>query len=474
MPITKCPHCERELGETTAVSCPECGEPLVASGPADPDQTAEWVADTMVLPHASASSSPATPTPTADLTTDLVGSELDIYSIEGYLGRGGMAWVFLAQHNGLQRPCAIKILRPELHNQTRDSVEMFVAEARAAASVVHPHIVTVHNIGSSPLHHFIELEYVAGQSLDDLMDSEDVSSLQAIDLMCQSTSALAQAHRVNLIHRDFKPANIMVSVEGVAKLADFGLAKQLGASKRGFELAGTPYFMAPEIFQGEAASKSSDVYAVGVSLHRMLAGSYPFDAPQWTDLAKMHVEQAAPDLRQADESLPDDLAELVADCLRKDGAQRPRDGSELYDRLTAVFRSMRDLRALAADAFTGLDLDWTVEPTGIVARVRLANGRMQTVRVEEAHGDLWSTPLVRIFSVCAPIEESYMRRALEMNSQMPHGALAVQDIDGAPHFVVINSYPRSTCDAEELRHSVSDIAAWADEVEQFLTGEDQQ
>lgn len=474
MPDTSqfCLRC-RQWGVVTDGVCQNCGAGLEVSGESTEGFGRTVTEQTVDYDHGQ-EPPPSRFPPPPDLNEELVGQPLDIYQVERLLGRGGMAWVFLARHENLHRPCALKILCPERQGRKAGSLDAFIAEARAAASIVHPHIVTVHNIGCQGERHYIELEYVPGASLDRHIGSEGLSIIKTAQVMAQACSALAQAHESGLVHRDFKPANIMVRDDGVAKLADFGLAKQLDQVSGGRErLAGTPFFMAPELFKRKPATQATDVYAVGVSLYRLLTAGYPFDHPRWPELARLHVEAPVPDIRQVRPEIPDELADLVRACLAKDPGERPASGTDLFDRLQGIYRSLRDLPSLAEDALRDLDARWSQQDDGrLEIDVRLEGNRRQRVWIEETASDLSATALVRIFSICAPVCEEYMRKALELNAEMPHGALAIQTLEDTPHFVVINSYPRATCDVEELRHSVRDVAAWADRVEQALTDDD--
>lgn len=474
---------------TTARYCRGCNEQFVASegSPYCPRcqqrMTALDVAPTMELaetachdPAAAVEYTARQAGPACDLRQEFVGRTFNSYFIEDYVGKGGMAWVFRARHNSLQRPCAIKILSPELSRRSPDFLELFVAEARAAASVVHPHIVTVHNIGQTGDFHYIELEYVPGCSLQSvLQDAGRLTPLRATQFLLQSCSALAEAHRCGLIHRDFKPSNILVGPGDFAKLADFGLAKRVAADRDAEgvgKLAGTPYYMAPELFAGQPADARSDVYAVGVSYYYLLTGNFPFLDRNLTRLIRLHAEQPVPDPRSQCADLPGEIAELIAQCLAKDPRQRPEDGLHLQQRLREVFLRLRDIRSLVDDAVGGLQLAAQMDGERLMVQVPLPEGRQQRVYIEDRVSGPWSEQLVKIYSLCGPVREDYLRHALELNADISHGSLAIEKVEGSDFFVMINLYPRATCDAEEIRQSILDISHWADQVERALTGED--
>lgn len=467
-PVRYCRGCNEEFTTTgNDPRCPQCREQMTQCD----EPPAVDLAETAAV---GAEASRAIP---VDISRDLIGKQFASYTIESFVGKGGMAWVFLAKHNTLHRPCAIKVLCPELRSRDDSFIEMFIAEARAAASVVHPHIVTVHNIGQADSHHYIELEYVPGESLPHIVKREEkFDPLRATGFLVQTCSALAEAHRCGLIHRDFKPSNILIGSGDYAKLADFGLAKRISSDEpqaSGASLTGTPYFMAPELFRREPATRQSDVYAVGISYYYLLTGKFPFVDRKIMLLAAKHAAAPIPDPRRESPDLPDSAIDFLNRCMAKKSSERLPDGEALLEELQVVSRRLRDVKSLVAEALTSIDASWESEGDRIAITVRLPNGRSQRVYVEETDCGPWSEQLLKIYSLCSPIDETYYRRALDLNANICHGSLAIEELNGQPFFVMGNSYPRSTCDPEEIRHSVRDIANWADKVEHVLTGLDQ-
>jgi tRNA A-37 threonylcarbamoyl transferase component Bud32 len=446
--------------------CPHCGETLaeVTLAPTvDLQDVGAWQTHAeAVEPHQSRED-------------ELVGASLATYEIEALVGKGGMARVYRARHATLYRLCAVKVLNPELIARRPDFVDEFLGEARAAAALVHPHVVTIHTIGQAEGLHYIEMEYIVGRSLRWLVETKGLPDpVRATDLMMQACSALAAAHRQGIVHRDVKPGNILITAEGVAKLADFGLAKRVVSDKdeiRERGLVGTPYFMAPELFAGEPAGTSSDVYALGVTYFYLLCGRLPYVDRSVTAVAHKHAEEAIPELERPE--VPPEVLDVLRHSLAKRPAQRYPDGAAFYEELRAVYGNVRSTESLVREALDGLDLEWEGDGERFVATVPLHDGRHQRVIIEATRGPRLAERLVKIYSVCAPRCEEYYRRALELNAEMPHGAIALENIHGRPHFVMANTYPRATCDPEEIRRSVLAIAQHADEVEQMLTGEDQ-
>ncbi|MFV1965269.1 MAG: protein kinase [Pirellulaceae bacterium] len=407
----------------------------------------------------------------------LLGTRLGNYLIEAFLGKGGMAWVYRAKHLTLERSCAIKILRPSRTTGAENGVDLLLAEARAAASLIHPHVVTLHTIGHDGDLHFLEMEFVDGQSLAQLVQSTGpLRPTEATRLMVQVSSALAAAHHVGMIHRDIKPSNVMVTRSGDAKLSDFGLAKQLVAPLPAAGprvLTGTPFYMAPELFQGAPASPQSDVYAMGVMYYCLLTGRVPIRGASVNELLRIHARQSEVDLQELLPLAGAATKHVVERCLASIPERRFADAGKLFDELRALYGSLRDLESLLTQSLE--DSPVTIQGSGeeFVVTVELAEGRSQRVFVQVCRGAAVSDQVINIFSICGPVCERYLRRALELNAQIPHGSIAIQTVDDEPLFVMSNAYPRATCDPEEIRKSVLTIAKHADGVEDRLTGQDQ-
>src|SRR5437762_1465185 len=262
----------------------------------------------------------------------LIGRRVGSYRIESFLGRGSMASVYKAKHLGLHRHCALKIIDSGLVEKQPAIREQFWAEARAAANLLHPHVVTVHNLGSVGDYHFIEMEYIpGGKTLRELLVRDGpLDPAPAVLLARQVVLALGAAHDSGLVHRDIKPANVLLTQKGDAKLADFGLVRRLDdLAQGGAPLAGTPTFMAPELFQGTPASPRSDFYAVGVLLFHSLSGRLPFVAESVGPLIQLHRSQPVPDIRQFVPTIPANLAEILTRCLAKAPDDRYAEAGEL-------------------------------------------------------------------------------------------------------------------------------------------------
>jgi len=452
-------------------SCPRCSQrlsPLATAPTAEVFLTANVQHDSLVeagIEH------------DHEADQELVGQEIGQYKIERFLGRGGMARVYQAMHQMLERKCAIKVLDPKLAERDPEYEKMFLDEARAAAALVHPHVVTVHNIGEVDKRRFIEMEHVDGDSLQRLVQTSGrMPVVRATEVMVQACSGLAEAHRQGIIHRDLKPANILLTSDGDAKLADFGLAKRVHAPENGLlggGMVGTPYYMAPELFHRVGARPQSDVYAAGVTFYYLLTGELPYVDTSLSNLAKKKATGDLPEDRPEAADLSEEVGVVLKRCLAKDVAERYADAIELTSGLEALYGNLRSLASLLREALGGAGVRWSGSGNHFEVVVHLETGRSQRVRVEATQSGRLVDRLVRIYSVCAPLNPSFFRRALELNSVVPHGSIALENVDGVPHFVMVNAYPRGSCDAVSIRRSVLDIARWADHVEKTLTGRDE-
>jgi serine/threonine-protein kinase len=414
-------------------------------------------------------------TQTSEESPDLlIGERLHVYRCEALLGWGAMGRVYLAHHEDLDRKCALKVLSPRVCSADVDYGRRFLHEGRTAASLVHPNIVTTHAIGESRGYRFLEMEFVPGRSLQDLIQNEHfLLPIRAMGLGVRIAEGLTAAHQRGVIHRDLKPDNVLVSVQGVPKIADFGLAKRVWLRDRDESdfLVGTPNYMAPELFSGQPASPASDVYALGVCLFTMLTGRVPYSCGSIRELAERVQADPVPDLRDNGD-VPLEIAECVFHLMAKTPANRPQDAAAALQLLTAVVGDMPDLEALVATAFGDRpNISWTRERETFRIDLRLAEGRRQIVYIEPSDHAVADRLLV-IYSLCGPARAEYFETGLRLNGQMAHGGLAIREIDGIAQFVMIDTYPRGTVDAEEIRRSVLELGTRADAVEKLITGAD--
>ncbi len=422
--------------------------------------------------------------PDGDLDDGQTGIELDELLLDGQtigryecqqtLGRGGMGIVYLAMNTQLYRQCALKILSPIKVSRSIDYIGRFENEGRAAAALVHPNVVTTHAIGNLNKRYYLEMEYVAGQSLQQEIErSGAIGPVRATQLAVGIAEGLAAAHRLGIVHRDLKPDNVLVTPAGIPKIADFGLAKTIHSKEFGnTTLAGTPHFMAPELFQGAEATPASDVFALGVCYYLMLTGCYPFEGESINELMGAIVTGEYRGLRSRCSDIPLDVAECVSLMLNRSPENRPRDGFAASQLLQAVLGSTRDLDTLVYEAFHDRPLiSWEGGGNSIKVHLNLARDRSQTVYLQNSDhraGDR----LLNIYSVCCEARPDFYEVALRLNAVVLHGGLSIKDVDGVPCFVMVDTYPRFTVSAEEIRRSVLEVGSRADEIEHLLTGHD--
>jgi len=269
------------------------------------------------------------------------GSRLgDRYEIGLLIGRGGMAEVYEAQDLVLGRRVAVKVLREPLAAD-RSVEDSFIREAHAAASLAHPNIVALHDAGWEGQVPFIVMEFVPGETLSALIAREGrLDPERATEIAEGMAEALADAHDRGIVHRDVKPANVMVTPAGLVKMLDFGIARALGWSPLHDDtrIHGTAEYLSPEQARGDPLDGRSDVYSLGVVLFEMLAGAPPFTDALPTVIARRHIDDPPP-LGMLSAAVPGALCAMMARCLEKDPKARYQSARQLA----------RDLRRLRSD-----------------------------------------------------------------------------------------------------------------------------
>lgn len=249
------------------------------------------------------------------------------YELGRRIGRGGMAEVFVARDRLLDRPVAVKILFSEYAKDPL-FVERFRREAMSAASLNHPNIVGVYDWGQVDTTYYIAMEYVQGRTLADILQKhERLSVLQACDIALDIAAALSSAHAAGVAHRDIKPANVIVSATGHVKVADFGIARAIGAAvEQGLTqtgaVMGTATYFSPEQAQGAQPDPRSDLYSLGVIMYEMLAGEPPFTGENAIAIAYKQVHDAPVLLRTNNPEVSPAFAAIVMKCLAKDPDRR--------------------------------------------------------------------------------------------------------------------------------------------------------
>jgi two-component system, LytTR family, response regulator len=281
------------------------------------------------------------------------------YRILSLLGKGGMGEVFLAEDTRLHRKVALKVLLPEVAEDT-DKLARFVLEARAASALSHPNAAHIYEIGEAGGRHFLAMEYIEGQTLESRLSGEPLPMASIIAIAAQVADALEAAHSRRIVHRDIKPANLMIDPQGHVKVLDFGLAKilplagtEIPASSQlatqfltsGGVVLGTVSYMSPEQALGRDIDHRTDLFSLGVVLYQMASGKLPFTgASAQETLAR--ILQSPPDaLGRLNYELPEEFERIVKKCLEKDRERRYQSAKELLVDLRNLERTPSGERA---------------------------------------------------------------------------------------------------------------------------------
>jgi eukaryotic-like serine/threonine-protein kinase len=277
------------------------------------------------------------------------------YHVIDRIAAGGMGEVFRARDAVLDREVAIKVLHRSLAGD-QGFVERFRREARAAASLSHPNIVAVHDWGAVDGIYYMVMEYVRGRAARDLLNAQGrLEPMQAADVLRQTLLALEHAHRQGMVHRDVKPENILVTSDGVVKVADFGLARAYadGRQTQAGTVTGTVQYLAPEQIRGEPADPRSDLYSLGIVGFELLTGRLPFTGETAMAIAYKHLSDRVPRPSAVVSEVPADMDAFVANATERDRELRPESAAEMRRDLDSIARELpaaRPLRDLVADA----------------------------------------------------------------------------------------------------------------------------
>src|SRR5215813_2689498 len=226
----------------------------------------------------------------------MIGSVVGNYKIVDKLGEGGMGSVFKGVDLMLEREVAIKMLRPELASQA-NVVERFRSEAVTLAKLNHPNVATLHSFFRQGDDFFMVMEFVRGQTLDDVIRAQGAMQCdRAIEMFCMALEGIEHAHKLGIVHRDIKPANMMLTETGSIKVMDFGIARVLGTARmtRQGNIIGTIEYMSPEQVRGLETDARSDIYSLGILLYEMLTGRVPFHSDSEFELMKSQVDDPPP------------------------------------------------------------------------------------------------------------------------------------------------------------------------------------
>ncbi len=264
------------------------------------------------------------------------GQTLGKYKIISPLGSGGFGTVYLAQDTWIDKKVAIKVP----HRQGLDFGEL-LREPRLLASVSHPNIVAITTAEKQDNVFFIVMEYVPGETLENMIATKGALDLnRAMDYTCQICNAVDHAHRQGVIHRDLRPANVLVSDNDMLKVADFGTSRFLEIAAHGTTVIGSPPYMAPEQFHGKAVF-ASDLYSLGVTMYQMLTGVLPYDTPAPADLDKLMSGELVSPPRLKNPTIPKQISDIVMKAMAPDLTERYQRAADLLEDVLAVRHATR-------------------------------------------------------------------------------------------------------------------------------------
>ena len=302
----------------------------------------------------------AAPTPREEKTDPLVGTHLDGFKIQGRIGSGGFGVVYRAFDTSLERSVALKLLPPNLVKAGPGLVDRFLREARSAAKLSHPNIVTIHQICPYKDTFYIVMELVDGGALHEFLAVQKrFKPKEATRIIRAAAEGLAHAHLRGVIHRDIKPGNIMMTNDGQVKVSDFGLARDVMQREDivgpGHSL-GTPRYMSPEQAMGEEPTAASDLYSLAATYFVLLTGRAPFDSTSDRDIMKMHVAAPIPDPRETVPDLPVAVFRFLEKAMAKDPEERFQTAQDFIEGLDRL-------------DFTATDDDSAATPQAVSAQI---------------------------------------------------------------------------------------------------------
>jgi serine/threonine protein kinase len=384
MSLPQCPKCGTAV-PPGAVVCATCGTGVQAIAPALAATSAMAPTDTPTVHTPPPSGSAATSGSTGSMLTQsrmmeaLRSATLGDYEILAELGRGGMATVYLAHDMALDRKVAIKVMSPALLDG-EGAIERFKREAKTAGALSHPHIIPIHAVKQSGELLYFVMKYVEGRPLDDVLKSQGAVPIpMVVQILTEVAGALAYAHRKGVIHRDVKPANIMLDDEGWAVVTDFGIAKV--TEKKGLTLTGstvgTPAYMSPEQCAAKDVTGRSDQYSLGIVGYELLTGNVPFSADSLMGMFLAQLNETPPPLSQVRPDCPPLLQKVIERMMAKVPEERWASLEDVVQALAPLQKpkardstrvSMASLAKLTGDKPKPDDFSRPLSPTPLNAR----------------------------------------------------------------------------------------------------------
>ncbi|NLG02737.1 MAG: Stk1 family PASTA domain-containing Ser/Thr kinase, partial [Clostridia bacterium] len=257
----------------------------------------------------------------------------DRYEIIEKIGTGGMSDVYKAKDHKLNRFVAVKVLKAEF-SANKNFVSKFRVEAQSAAGLMHPNIVNVYDVGEDDGIHYFVMELVEGITLKKYIEKKmRLSVKEAISIAIQISMGIEAAHNNNIIHRDIKPQNIIISKEGKVKVADFGIARAATSDTITSHAMGSVHYTSPEQARGGYSDAKSDIYSLGITIYEMLTGRVPFDGETTVAIAIKHIQEEIPSPREFVPEIPVSVEQIIFKCTQKNADRRYANMSEVIQDL---------------------------------------------------------------------------------------------------------------------------------------------
>ncbi len=327
---------------------------------------------------------------------ELSGQKIGQYTVGELIGQGGMATVYKAHQESIGRTVAIKVMPPQFMSDP-SFLERFKREVEVIAKLQHPHILPVYDYGDYRGRPYIVMAYLEGGTLSERVKQGAMPLDEIVRIVKQVADALDFAHGEGIIHRDFKPSNVLLDKHGNAYLADFGIAKVNEATVQltGSGIVGTPAYMAPEMADAGEVSPVVDVYALGVTMYEMLTGKYPFEAETPLRVMMAHATSPIPDVREARPDLPVGVTKVVQRAMAKDPMDRYQSAGDLAKALEGAASGSplsetmieKSLGATALDVAPA-DSSWKM-PSPSATRSQVPDPLASPTPVEERTGPRW-------------------------------------------------------------------------------------